>query len=374
VHPDLRAEFVKAIICASLGAGIVADYFRALASALQERGHEVTLVTWHAPGAATFGPPGVRLVRFPSARPTRLRDAVFLARLVRGMEANCIIANFGAVNVATVVGWLLSVPVRIGWHRTLRGQVLADHWEPTWLHRFQVLRKRWVYAMCTHVVGNSKASVEELRSFWRIPDRKIQMFWNTMPDPGEMLPAKARQEGSIVCAGRLDPSKGQEVLLRALPLVRKVHETAHVVFLGDGPEHERLVKLTDELGIARAVEFRGFVSHHEVVTCMAHASVVAVPSYDEAFGNTNMEALSVGTPVVASRVGGIPEVIRHGQDGLLYSAGDPSQMAECLNTLLGDHGLREGMGRSARQRFHEMFETTAVLNARVQWFEHLERH
>jgi glycosyltransferase involved in cell wall biosynthesis len=230
-----------------------------------------------------------------------------------------------------------------------------------------------VYSLCTYVVGNSEASAAELRSFWRIPKRKIQVFWNTMADPGDRVPVKDRLDAMILCAGRLDPSKGQEVLLRALAQVRTRHAGAQVMLLGDGPERERLMRLATDLGIAQAVEFRGFVSHQAVVDAMARAAIVAVPSHDEAFGNTNMEALSVGTPVVASRVGGIPEVIRHGVDGLLFDRGDHAQMAECLNTLLDDDARRDEMGKQARKRFLEMFETSAVLDAQVRWFESLKR-
>jgi len=364
---------VRAIICASFGAGVVADHFRALASELTRRGHEVTLVSWHSHGAKPFGPPGIRLLTFPSPRPTRLRDIWFLRRLVRDHRANCLIANFGAVNVAALVGWISSVPVRVGWYRTLWGQIVVDHPEMVWLRSLRVLRKRWIYSLCTHIVGNSAASALELKSFWRIPDAKVRVFWNSMPDPGGRVPEADRQEGLIVCVGRLSVSKGQEVLVRALPQLRGRHESARVIFLGDGEGRERLVRLVQELGVEGAVEFRGFVSHDEVIRTMSRAAVVAVPSHEEAFGNINMEALSVGTAVVASRVGGIPELVRDGIEGLLFERGNSQQLAGCLATLLSDASLREALGVRARARFLEMFEAKAAVNAQVAWLEGLER-
>ena len=354
-----------------MGAGAIPDHFRGLAGELAKRGHEVILVTWGKDAERHFGPEGIPLERFPSPRPTRWRDIQFLARLMRKQGTDCVIANFGASNAAAVAGLMARVPVRIDWYHTRLGQILRDRGGVDFRFVLQFLRKRVVFAAYTRVVANSEASADEVRRIWRVSPGKVVRWYNSYaPPPAELLGVEKAQ-GKVVCAGRLHPSKGQATLIEAFGQRTADLEGVTLHLLGDGGERARLEELARRCGLEGRVVFRGAVSREEVLREMASAEVTVVPSLDEAFGLVNIESMSVGTPVLASRVGGIPEIVRDGVDGMLFPAGDAPALGECLVRVLRDRELREAMGRNARQRFLEEFEAGKVIARQADWLEGL---
>ena len=129
--------------------------------------------------------------------------------------------------------------------------------------------------------------------------------------------------------------------------------------------------LAQRLGIADRCLFRGDVPHERVLERMSHAKLTVAPSRTEAFGLINVESLAVGTPVIASRVGGIPEIIRDGVDGWLVPPGDPLALAEKLGLLLRDDAMRREFGRNARQRFLETYEDSSVVRKQADWLDEL---
>lgn len=363
---------MRFLISISCDGSAIADHFRSLASELIRRGHSVTMATWGKRVEQHWAPEGVQLVRYPSARPVRWADVRFSYRLMRERKIDCCVANFGAANVNAVAGWLAGVPVRVLWCHTLLSQLLADRRGVGEGSVLQFLRKRFVYGLATHVVANSGAMREELRRVWKVPNRKLAMFWYGIPDPlGGEGKAIARQRGRILCPGRLHPSKGQDVLIRALPQVLAAVPEAEVLLAGDGPERARLEKLAMDGGVAGKVRFAGALERRRLFEEMAGAAVSVVPSRSEAFGLVNVESMAVGTPVVASRVGGIPEIVRDGVDGLLFEPGNPEQVGECLVRLLREDRLREEMGRNARERFLNEFESGRMVKRQADWVEGL---
>jgi glycosyltransferase involved in cell wall biosynthesis len=143
--------------------------------------------------------------------------------------------------------------------------------------------------------------------------------------------------------------------------------------IGEGQLEGEYRQLVADLGLTERVTFRGAVPNDEVLRSMAASAVTVVPSRSEAFGLVNIESFAVKTPVIASAVGGIPEIIRDGVDGFLVPPDDPKALAEKLRRLLSDRALCEQMGENARQRFLEKFEQTNNVEQQVRWFEELTR-
>lgn len=143
---------------------------------------------------------------------------------------------------------------------------------------------------------------------------------------------------------------GPEVLLRAMPLVLAAIPDAHLTMAGRGPLAARLHRLARELGIGDRVEFPGFVPNHELPELLrsfdAFVNCAVVP---ESFGVAVLEASACGLPVVATRVGGVPEVCRHAETGLLVPANDARALAEALIGLARDAGLRARLGKAGRR-------------------------
>ncbi len=173
----------------------------------------------------------------------------------------------------------------------------------------------------------------------------------------------------VTCPGRLDYSKGQDVLLRALPGLARRFPGLEIRFLGQGPQRAKLLRLAAQLGVAAVCQFPGEVPHEQVLRELSQSAVATVPSRHESLGLVNIEALSVSTPVVASNVGGIPEIIRDGLDGLLVPPEDPAALEACLGRLLANAQLRAEMGRNGRARFLSAFEAQGRVSQYADWIE-----
>jgi len=147
--------------------------------------------------------------------------------------------------------------------------------------------------------------------------------------------------------GRLAPQKRADLLVEAFGRMR---EPASLVVVGDGPDRERVHGLA--AGLPR-VHLTGFVEHTAVPAVLASLDVLVLPSAYEEMGSVLTEAMASGLPVVASDVGGIPEVVRHGQTGLLVPPGDVAALAAALDRLAADADLRARLSAGARARAAE---------------------
>jgi glycosyltransferase involved in cell wall biosynthesis len=144
-----------------------------------------------------------------------------------------------------------------------------------------------------------------------------------------------------------------------------------VEFVGKGPLEAGLRQLAVQLGVAERCHFSGAIPHAQVLGRMASATATIVPSRIEAFGLVYIESMAVGTPVVASRVGGIPEIVRDGVDGLLAPPDDPGALASCIKAILSNPQLRQQMSVNARQRFLSTFEQTRIVKEQADWLERI---
>jgi len=177
---------------------------------------------------------------------------------------------------------------------------------------------------------------------WGLRPEQVVVVENAIPELPE-LPTREQArselevEGSVLAfAGRLGPAKALEVALAALVELEEV-----TLFLaGDGPERASLEFLAAELGLGERVRFLGAVGRREVLELFRAADVSVLSSAWENFPHTLVEALAVGTPVVATAVGGVPEIVRDGENGLLVPPGDPAALAAALRRFLGDAELQ----------------------------------
>jgi glycosyltransferase involved in cell wall biosynthesis len=343
----------------------------ALARELMRRGHSVVLLVTKPYDKATNEVPEPTVLTWPSPRPTRLRDAFFLHRLLRHVRPDCVVANFGAVNLMMTVGWVRRVTMRVSWYRTVSMAIELDSPRPRWHVALLRARKRQVYALATHVVANSRAARRDICDVYGVSRTKVRVFPNFLEDPflANGSPSEPPALNRIVCVGRLAKTKGQDVLIRAVSLLVPQFPELTVEFIGGGPLRAENERLARELGVADHCLFRGGLPHPMVSCRVAAASFAVVPSRAEAFGLVTAEALALGRPVVASRVGGIAEIVRDGTDGLLVAPDDPIALAEAIRTLLQDKARRDSMGIAARARFLSEFEQSIQTRRQADWFE-----
>ena len=179
--------------------------------------------------------------------------------------------------------------------------------------------------------------------------------WDYQPHPNGHHPP------SIVCVGRLTQMKGFENLIHALNLIKNEQDfRCHIV--GDGDLRPRFEQLIAEYGLEGRVVLEGVLDSAEVRKRIKEAHIFAVPSvWDDADGQDGiplvlMEALAVGTPAVASRISGIPELVIDGQTGLLAEPGDVDVLADKIRHLLSDKDLRARLATRGRERIEREFD------------------
>lgn len=168
------------------------------------------------------------------------------------------------------------------------------------------------------------------------------------PDPERVAELRSRWRGRFVVghAGALvDRHKGQRVLIRAIGRLRETVPGIKLVLLGAGPDEALLRESAAGLD---CVQLEGFVE--DVENYLAAFDVFAFPSHYEALGSTLLDAMAAGLPAVASRVGGIPEVVAHDRTGLLVPPGDPAALAGEIAALYADPQRRARLGAEARRR------------------------
>lgn len=156
--------------------------------------------------------------------------------------------------------------------------------------------------------------------------------------------------------GRLSSEKGQKVALEAMAQIVKNLPDAQMLIVGDGKDREELLALAESLGISKNVRFEGF--NPNIRPMMAACDIVLVPSLKEGFGLTAVNAMALERPVVATNIGGLPEIVVDGETGLLTPANDPVSMSQRIEELLSDPASMQRMGKLGRRRAEDSFDLT----------------
>jgi len=173
----------------------------------------------------------------------------------------------------------------------------------------------------------------------------------------ESVGACGEDDVLIAFVGRLSEEKGVDLLLRSLATLPTRYK---LVLAGDGPALESLRRMAEELGVADRARFLGFIKYGDDL--MACADMVTVPSTcHEACSRVVVEALGQGAPVIGSRIGGTPELVEDGVEGLLVDPGSVESLTAALRTLGEDRALRERMRLAARARAHDRYRMESVV-------------
>jgi glycosyltransferase involved in cell wall biosynthesis len=183
----------------------------------------------------------------------------------------------------------------------------------------------------------------------------------------------AAQDIVLFTAAVLEPRKGHQVLLDAFASLCRDGIPLRWVICGDGSLRDQLREQVAARGLSERVVFTGFSS--EVPRLLAGADVFVLPSLHEGLGIAAMEAMAVALPVIASRIGGLPEIVVDGETGLLVPAGDAAVFATAIRRIAGDPAAAHDMGRRGRARAFDRF-TSAAMAAAVEayYYELGDRH
>ncbi len=198
-----------------------------------------------------------------------------------------------------------------------------------------------------------------------VSEHSRQSLASLLPEPrpiaitghiiGEQEPVSSQTDGNplfeFLCPARLEMHKGIDVLLRAYALIPGKAPDVRLTIVGSGRDRDDLMKLARDLEIDTSTRFPGALTPERMSVAMRGAGAMVLSSRSESLPLSLLEAMACGKPVVATRAGGIPEVISDGKNGLLVDPGDPLQLAKALGAILGDAKLRGRLGRAARRTF-----------------------
>ena len=205
-----------------------------------------------------------------------------------------------------------------------------------------------LWPLSDRIICNAAALREKMILHHRVPSRKIVVVPNGVDGRFYRPVTKAVAADPIVlCIGRLVPQKDPVGLLEAFRLLTRKVAGARLILLGNGPMRQTLKRKIRSMSLADCVRLNAGVE--DIRPYLAAARVVCLNSVSEASPNVLFEAMAAGRPVVATRVGGIPEVVQHGQTGLLVPPKDPVALANALARLLGDPQRAASMGAKARE-------------------------
>lgn len=237
---------------------------------------------------------------------------------------------------------------------------------------------KWTYrSLVPHILAPSEAICELLRAEcpWLEPGSVQRLHIGVEPAPGTTENPdddRDRVRGElgltngiplIASVGRLEDIKGHRFLIQALARLRRSTNgvsTARGVLVGDGCLRGDLEALAKSQGVADRLALTGF--RQDVGAVLAAADIVAMPSLSEGFPLAVLEAMMAGRAVVASRVGGIPEMIIDGETGLLVPPADPGALASALGWLIASPSLRKRLGEAARERALQEFHRPIMLD------------
>lgn len=348
--------------------GGITSYLMTLARGLQNQGHHVVIASAGGDRVGDLEDAAIRHVRVPLRVKCSLHPVIFLSlprlvRLIRKEKIGIIHVHTRSTQMcAAMLAGLTGVPVVSTGHGFFR---------PHWGRRILPLWGRAVIAISPQVaehlvrdLGVQKDRVAVIRN-----GIELERF-RPGDDAFRREARKKRGVADVFVIGivaRLSDVKGHRYLIEAMPLILKACPDLQCLIVGDGPEEGRLKEQVRQAGLSGSVHFLPVVNRTAEVLPLLDLFIL--PSLQEGLGLSAMEAAACGVPVIASRVGGIPQVIKDGETGILVPPCDPEALARAVITLATDPASRLGMGKKARDLAAQNFSADIMVRDTIAVYQ-----
>jgi colanic acid/amylovoran biosynthesis glycosyltransferase len=267
-------------------------------------------------------------------------EAILVGRYMRRCRVSHVHASFSAT-IALIAARTFPVTMSFGVYG------FGELHDPTNTHLAErVSGARFVRSISRHGRGQLMLSCD--RTEWQ----KL-IYVPLGIDASQFSPRPARPvsvSANILCVGRLAPEKGQALLLEAVAILAAKGRPVRLRLVGDGPDRNWLEHRAAELGIASNVEFAGWVDQDQLIALYRETDLFVLPSLAEGIPMVLMEAMAMQIPCVAPCITGIPELIEHGVDGMLFPVADVEGIAKSISILLDSPELCAQIGRQGRVR------------------------
>jgi L-malate glycosyltransferase len=203
-----------------------------------------------------------------------------------------------------------------------------------------------------------------------VSSNKLKLIYNGVNGPVNSDPLTSLRAVPVISVvGRLREEKGQAFLIKSLAALRKhnpeIKWECHIY--GEGPQQEELTALVQQLNLESFVHFKGFSSDKDKL--YLSSDIIVIPSSNEALSYVAMEALSYNRIVVATNVGGLPEIVKHGETGMLVKYGDTEELAQTLLSLFTDQALVQKLSIKGREYFDENFTLEKMVKETIALYK-----
>ncbi|MGH7583352.1 MAG: glycosyltransferase [Gemmatimonadales bacterium] len=336
-----------------------------LARRQRAEGDRVDVVCLHALGdlVPAFEAAGVPVRLLAEAqRPGAVRTAWHLGTWLRRTGATVVHTHNAAPQIAAGLGQMLR-----HWRRPGTVLVHTEHGRVSDLRPAILRLRRWTAGQFDTVIAVSADTRRQLLELGIMSRRGVDVVTNGI-DVIRFRPAAhgPRSAHGIVHVGRLDPIKGQDVLVDAMVVIAREVPGAHLEVVGDGPARRALEAQVRTLGLDAQVAFVGAVD--DVRPYLDAASVFVLPSRSEGISLALLEAMASGLAVVATDVGGNREVIGHVDCGALVAADDAAALARAVIRLLCRPEMARAMANAAREEIRRRFDVAATMRRYDQYY------
>ncbi len=298
-----------------------------------------------APLALSWGVPLVRLSGGAQVGPVCLAN---LWRRLKRTPPDLLLLFTVLPNIwGRILGRLARVPVIVG---NCRGGAAPKR-----------QHERWLWPFAHHILCNNLALKDRLANHYAVPAQRLTVIPNGVDTDFFKPPVAARRSGPprVLSIGRLVPDKDPDTLIKAFRLVAADHPQAELWLVGEGPRHEALEQLVQESRLSDKVRF--LPGQADLRPLLHQASLLVLSSITEALPNVVLEAMAAGLPVVATRVGGLPEAVIPGETGWLVPPRDVPALAAAMSQLLADPKTRRAFGLAGRKRVEREFSFMAMV-------------
>lgn len=329
-----------------------------LAEGLVDRGFKIDLVLAETKGAyVEMVPPSIRIVDLKARSPLLVSKTFALRRYLQQEQPAVLLSALDILSSATWAQRLAGVPTRIVMCvQTNLSQQFQDH-QPNTIGRIRPKLVRWFYPWADAIVAASRGVANDVASLTGIPADAIRVIYNPVVTPAVLAkmqqpvdhPWFAPDEPPVILGvGRLVSQKDFPTLVEAFAIVRK-QRSARLMILGEGEDRAKLEAQIHELGLQNDIALPGFAENPYAY--MAHASVFALSSIFEGFGNVVAEAMATGTPIVSTDCpSGPAEILDGGKYGKLVPMRDATALANGILTTL-ENPIAPNILRQRAQEF-----------------------
>ncbi|AUC22798.1 hypothetical protein BTO15_12180 [Polaribacter sejongensis] len=340
-------------------------YFNELGRTFMEMGFKVVII-FDKNKIRDDDSNGLIYKTWPSKRPTKLADLLFLREVIKEEKPIYIISTFGAVNISMIGGFLFGIKNRIAWYRTTSTQLKVDSQRHWFKEKILKTRKSLLLNLfATEIHTNSEKTAEDLKEYLSIKNKHIKIIYFLLKD--FTLNFNVKKEEIVSFVGRFNPSKGQEVLINAIPTILEKHPNYIFYFVGDGITRSEQIVLSKKLNVYNSCVFTGSISQKGVYEILAKSKLHVSASEDEAFGMVNLEAIAFNTPILAHKVGGIPEILDEKINGYFFDFKSSENLSYRINKVLDNETLYLKLQEGARSVFENKFLlNTSNLKKRVE--------